>query len=395
MRYPLLLTFIACFLNSGTAVCQQLDPRSFHTVRSGLNNSYQVFSSTGKGRVAFMGGSITEGPGWRDQVVAFLQEMFPKTTFEFINAGISSTGSTPGAFRLSKDVFSFGKIDLLFEEAAVNDPTNGFYGKYQIRGMEGIVRQALASNRQMDIILLHFADPEKLKSFSNGLEPEVITQHEKVASHYGVNTINLAKEVYQRINNGEFSWERDFKDLHPSPFGHALYAKSINTFLKNEREYPSPDDIRKMPQPLDKFSYYEGHYASITKAEIIRGFNIISDWVPRDSVATRKQYIHVPVLSGNKIGDELTFSFEGKAIGICITSGPDAGTIEYMIDENRKGKIDLYTQWSGQLHLPWYLMLEDELPEGSHQATIRISSSKHPQSLGHAVRIQHFLINGK
>ena len=68
---------------------------------------------------------------------------FPETEFEFIAAGIPSMGSTPGAFRLERDILSKGKIDLLFVEAAVNDPTNGRLPTEQIRGMEGIIRQQI------------------------------------------------------------------------------------------------------------------------------------------------------------------------------------------------------------------------------------------------------------
>ena len=127
-------------------------------------------------------------------------------------------GSTPGAFRLQDDVLAKGKIDLLFVEAAVNDATNSRNAKTQIRGMEGIVRHALQSNPEMDIIMMHFVDPDKMAAYNRGEEPEVILQHEKVADYYKIASINLAKEVNNRILNGEFSWKDDFKDLHPLSF---------------------------------------------------------------------------------------------------------------------------------------------------------------------------------
>ena len=73
-----------------------------------------------------------------------------------VEAGIGSTGTTPGSFRLQHDILSKGKVDLLFVEAAVNDDTNGFSALEQIRGMEGEVRHALESNPEMDIVMLHF-----------------------------------------------------------------------------------------------------------------------------------------------------------------------------------------------------------------------------------------------
>lgn len=372
---------------------QALNPTLFHVSRSGVKNAFHVFESTHQGRVAFMGGSITEASGWRDSVCLFLQKQFPQTTFEFINAGISSTGSTPGAYRLSTDVLSYGKVDLLFEEAAVNDPTNGFFGKYAVRGMEGIIRHALLSNPKMDIVIMHCADPEKIASYKNGVEPDVITQHEKVAAHYQINSINWAKEVATRIQANEFTWEKDFKDLHPSPFGHSIYANSLITFLKNEYYAVHPPVNRKIPSPIDPFSYSNGKYVSINQANIINGFTLINNWNPNDGVGTRKQYVNVPALIATEPGSTLTLTFSGKAVGICITSGPDAGIVEYEIDGKIKNKKDLFTQWSHMLHLPWYVILEDELPDTKHTLKLTISSSHNPKSKGHAARIQQFLVN--
>jgi hypothetical protein len=115
-------------------------------IRGNLNNSRIVFENEKVGRVAFLGGSITEMKGWHNEVMDQLKQRFPTTKFEFVEAGIGSTGSTPGAFRIKKDALMNGKVDLLFVEAAVNDHTNGFDSIAQIRGMEGEIRQALLSN---------------------------------------------------------------------------------------------------------------------------------------------------------------------------------------------------------------------------------------------------------
>ena len=35
-----------------------------------------------------------------------------------------------------------------------------------------------------------------------------------------------------RIARGEFTWEDDFRNLHPSPFGQKVYARSIRRTLE-------------------------------------------------------------------------------------------------------------------------------------------------------------------
>ncbi|MEE2966915.1 MAG: SGNH/GDSL hydrolase family protein, partial [Verrucomicrobiota bacterium] len=81
-------------------------------LRGEYNNSLAQFLVKKDGRVAFMGGSITQMNGYRPMVSDWLRERFPQTEFEFINAGISSTCSTTGAFRLKEHVLDKGRIDL-------------------------------------------------------------------------------------------------------------------------------------------------------------------------------------------------------------------------------------------------------------------------------------------
>lgn len=388
---------IADYIYSCSYPVKKMIPASeYHEIRGGLTNSLLKFTREKKGRVAFMGGSITEMNGWRNKVCQYLMERFPDTEFEFINAGISSTGSTPGAFRFSRDVLAKGEIDLLFEEASVNDRTNGFDYNSCIRGMEGIVNHALRSNPYMDIVLMYFIDPQKMQEYNNGTEPYEISAHNKVAEHYNIPSINLAKEVTERINADEFTWEYDFKNLHPSPYGCEIYFQSIRTLLNNCWNSQDTSLIRKkhnIPQLIDKFSYINGRYENIHNVKISSsGWTINENWTAGDNAGTRKNYVNVPVLLSETPGSEIVYKFRGKAVGICITSGPDAGMIEYSIDNKPFKQTDLYTQWSGKLHLPWYIMLDDELKSTTHTLRIRISGEKNNQSKGYACRILHFLV---
>ena len=387
---------IADFIfNNSYPVKKIISPSLFHDQRSGLQNSYHRFVNEKKGRVAFMGGSITEARGWRDLVCQYLKEKFPDTEFEFINAGISSTGSTPGAFRLENEVLSKGSIDLFFEEAAVNDRTNGFSDQSQIRGMEGIIRHMRHSNPMADIIMMHCVDPEKIEDYKAGKIPSEIQNHERVAQHYQVNTIHLAREVEQRIAAGEFTWKEDFRDLHPSPFGQQVYARTITSFL--DRQFEMAKDISPQAHPipaiLDPFSYANGDYAEISKARLIKGWRLEEKWSPTDGVGTRKQYVNMPALIAETPESKLEFEFSGTAVGICIASGPDAGKIEYSIDGKPYQTVDLYTQWSSFIHLPWYIVLDDQLKRKKHKLTVVMSSVKNDKSKGNTCRILHFLVN--
>lgn len=368
-----------------------------HQLRGGIKNSRMKFEREKKGRVAFLGGSITYNGGWRDSICAYLENRFPETEFEFIAAGIPSMGTTPAAFRLERDVLSKGKIDLLFEEAAVNDASNGRTDKEQIRAMEGIVRHVRNSNPEVDVVLMHFVDPDKMNTYRNGHVPVVIQNHELVAEHYNLSSLNLAKEVTERIDAGEFTWEDDFKNLHPSPFGQGIYAKSMLAFL--DRAWPgnaAEDDkitLYQMPDPIDKDNYESGQLLPIESAKYGKDWKRIEKWKPSDGKGSRHNYVNVPMLVGKVPGNNLKFDFEGKAVGIAVAAGPDAGIIEYSIDGGEWQTQDLFTKWSSHLHLPWYFTLATGLSDNKHTLKIRLSTDKNKQSTGNACRIRYFFVN--
>jgi lysophospholipase L1-like esterase/pimeloyl-ACP methyl ester carboxylesterase len=384
-------------LNSYPEVTVPLESHSFHTYRNKLHNAQIVFEREKKGRVAFLGGSITQGSGWRDSICAYLQKRFPTTQFDFVAAGIGSMGSTPGAFRFERDVLSRGKVDLLFEEAAVNDRTNGFTNETQVLGMEGIVRHARESNPAMDVVLMHFVDPDKMTDYRKGIVPVEIQNHEKVASHYGLSTLNLAREVTERIDNGEFSWDKDFKNLHPSPFGQHIYFRSMKSFLDNcwSGIVAGDDKITayQLPEKLVAGCYDHGKLIPAVQVMPAKGWKAMSDWKPSDKTGTRADFTDVPMLVAEVPTGILDFAFEGNAAGIAVAAGLDAGTIEYRIDKNPWQKQDLYTVWSASLHLPWFYTLGYNLNPGKHKLQIRVLAERNPQSKGTACRIRYFYVN--
>ena len=389
-------SYAADFVLSNTrAFRTKLPVWNFYNYRNGLSAAADVFIREKKGRVAFLGGSITFGHGWRDSVSSFIAKKFPGTSFEFVNAGIPSFGSLPDAFRFYQDVLSKGRIDLLFVEAAVNDRTNGYPVTEQVRAMEGIVRQARTANPLTGIVFMYFADPDKMSDFNQGIIPAEIVNHEKVAAYYKLPSLNLAKEVTSRINNREFTWEGDFLDLHPSPFGQQVYYESISDLLKRcwVKDYSDASSLQTLAPAIDPFSYNRGRLFEVTGKNSTDGWSFLPVWAPDDKASTRDGYVNVPMLIGKDPGKILKFSFKGSAVGIAVAAGPDAGIIEYRIDGKAWKSIDLFTQWSRGLHLPWFLTLGDELKKESHILSIRLSNSKNAASAGTVCRIRYFYVN--
>ena len=370
-----------------------LNSSDYHVIRAGLKNCYIKFKKDKKGRVAFLGGSITQRDGWRDSMHVYFENRFPETLFDFVDAGIGSMGTTSGAFRLERDVLKDGPVDLIFVEAAVNDRAIKRTSAEQIDGMEGIFRHILDSDPATDIINMHFVDKPKMADYRKGNIPEVIINHENVSEHYNVSTINLAKEVTDRIDNQEFTWEDDFLNLHPSPFGHEVYARSMRQMLDNvfsgysDSEETIVDHI--IPEKISTQCYDKGYLIEAATIAPATGWFVDPLWKPTDGAKTRENYVDVPMLICESLDNIQTFDFEGKAVGIAIAQGPDAATIEYRIDLGSWIKLNLDP--NNKVHLPSYHTLAIGLDMTSHNLEIKIVND--PEKASSACRIRYFYVN--
>jgi len=371
--------------------------QNWFELHDGLKNSQYIFETTKKGTVAFVGGSIT-GMSWRKKVMENLKRRYPSTEFKFILAGVGSTGTMYGSFRLDRDVIQKGKVDLLFEEAAVNDTSIGRTADQCVRGMEGIVRRARRANPDMDIVMMHFACTEKLEDYENGKTPEVIQSYDKVAEHYGVPTLDITEEIYERIKRGEFTWKDDIKGVHPSEFGQQLYADSIERLLDEAWSgKPRPVVAHAMPEKLDPASYAEGKLFAPRIAKKLNGFSVQTDYdATVEGGKVRTGWNERPQLIGHNPGDSFNITFKGSAVAIQVIAGPKAGIIEHSVDGSDWVKQDLFVaKNSFKLHLNRIYILREGLDPGKeHTLTVRISEKRNELSLGNNCRIVYFGLNG-
>jgi lysophospholipase L1-like esterase len=365
--------------------------------RGSFANSRVRFERDKKGHVAFIGGSITEMNGYRPMVVEILKRRFPGTKFTFTDAGISSTCSTTGAFRLSDDVLSQGPVDLFFVEFAVNDDQDAGHPRREcIRGMEGIVRHTREHNPNADIVVTYFVNPEMLATWQAGDVPLSVEAHDAVVEHYEVPTINLAKEVADRITAKTLTWE-EFGGTHPKPHGNAIAATMIDrlmelswnkSFVEN-----APAEPHAMPEPLDPNCYSRGRLLPPTAASKLKGMVIETPAWKDLKGASRSRFTETPLLCGDRPGSELVLEFEGTAVGAYVLAGPDAGIVETSVDGAPYKQTNLFHRFSTGLHYPRTVIFDADLAAGPHVLRLRIADAKHPDSSGHAMRVLNFVAN--
>jgi len=365
--------------------------------RGSLSNSRIQFENQKKGHVAFIGGSITEMNGYRPMVCEILQRRFPETEFTFTAAGISSTCSTAGAFRLERDVLSKGPVDLFFVEYAVNDDQDAGHARENcIRGMEGIIRQTRRHNPNADIVITHFVNTGMIETIRGGGEPTSSGAHEEVAEHYGISTIHLAREVTQQIDSGKLTWQK-FGGVHPAPFGNAICANMIDKLMSQAWKEPLHADAKpaahELPaERLEEACYENGRFIDPQKAKVASGFAWKTPNWKELPGSCRKRFVEEKLLCG-EAGNELTLEFEGRGVGAFVLAGRDAGTVTASVDGGESVDIDLYHHYSRGLHYPRTVMLADDLPPGKHVLRLTVSDTANPKSQGSAVRILQFTAN--
>ena len=241
---------------------------------------------------------------------------------------------------------------------------------------------------------MHFVMPEHMAEYHRGQAPASIEQHERVAVRYGCASLNLSLEVTDRIAAKEFTWAGDFRDLHPSPYGQRVYANSMLRLLDGAFAAPGTARPHALPdKPLDPQSYFHGRFGSLRDVKLVKGFTLVPSWKPDDGKGTRDGFVNVPALVATEPGSEIKVVFEGTGAGLFITAGPDTGILEFRTDGGAWRAVDTFTSWSSGLHLPWAVILDDELQLGRHTTQVRLSGQRNRQSQGTAVRIVHLLVN--
>lgn len=361
--------------------------------RGTFQNARLRFERDRVGHVAFIGGSITEMNGYRPMVMEILQGRFPETEFTFTDAGISSTCSTTGAFRLRRDVLAHGPVDLLFVEFAVNDDQDaGHAERESIRGLEGIVRQTRRHNPRADIVITYFVNPGMLATWQAGETPMPVRAHERVAEHYQVPSIFLGRQVAQNIAGGTLTWKQ-FGGTHPKPAGNRIAAGMIDQLMADAWRSASPPQPapHALPEPLDANSYIRGRLLPNDRVTTTGGAVLdVPDWKAL-SGSFRSRFADRELLCLQGPSAECQLTFSGTALGAYVLAGPDAARLSVSIDGGPFHSRDLYHRFSKGLHYPRTVMFAADLPDGSHSATVRIDRQSKPDR--QAARILNFVAN--
>ena len=346
-----------------------------------------------KAHVVFLGGSITQNAkGHSAMVPTWLEEKYPECEFTFTNAGLSSTCSVTGAFRLKSQVLAKGPVDLLVVEFAVNDDQDaGHDRETAIRGLEGIIRAFRKSNPGGDIISVQFVNPAILKRYQNDEVAVSVRAHRDVASHYSLPIVDVGLALSDAIDRGTGSW-KNYGGTHPGPEGYEFATNLITGVI--ERSPVSTGEDWPLVEPLDPENYENARFIDPQTAAWPGGWKFASpdrDLLPEG--ALRSDYYSFKALRSEEAGSMLYVDFIGPMLGAFVLAGPDAGILEVKVGNRDWRKVDLFHRFSEKLHYPRSVILAEGLGLQRHQAAIRISEEKNPKSTGNGATILFFAQN--
>lgn len=171
--------------------------------------------------IAYIGGSITEGPDVKpaERYVTLSYHEF-ETNYcnggkvSCINAGLSGTPSNLGLLRLQRDVLSY-EPDIVFVEFAVNDSQDA----QEKRCFESLIRTVLQQENEPAVVLIFNRTEDGYTCQSTmGL----------IGLYYSVPMISVTDAITAEMEAGRLTWD-DYSDdtVHPNAYGHRLTADFI------------------------------------------------------------------------------------------------------------------------------------------------------------------------
>ena len=352
-------------------------------MRGGLPNVKNKLDNTEDNiKVAFIGGSITEGSGYRDLTMNWLEETYG-SRFTSLNAGVGGTPSDFGAVRFGTDIIPFDP-DLLFVEFAVND--GGISDKAKVESMEGIVRQAWQHNPKMDIIFVYTVQESGLETAAAGKYTPAAKIHDYIANYYNIPSVFMGYDVAKLAVNGDVVWngqkapEGNTKPVfsedgtHPNATGSQYYFDVLG---------PALEDILTNGQGADEAHTFGIPLISTNWGNLItvdpKNVTTSAGWEELSSTGTKIESIwqrRAPyAYHATEVGETMTIEFDGTQAGILYLPGPDAPNVDILIDNQQIADQSLFDVWHGVRGYTILYFMTPVLEDGHHTLTFRVNDT--------------------
>ena len=345
MRKSVICCFVLLIATKSFAAWPLRDTVEFNQ-RQGLPNFFAKATKGDSVKVGFLGGSITEAVGWRDNIMNWLKARYKNNKIVQVNAAIGGTNSTYGVFRIEKDLLAKSNYDLIFIEFAVND--SGTDPEVE-KSIEGLFRKIWGKNPKTDICMIYTVAATYLTDVANGKMNMTASKHDSIASYYKIPSVFMGLETYHAIQSDTVSWYTPITDAkneknakgqyvftgdntHPTVFGHNFYTKIISRSLA-KMENVKGTFIHTIPASIVANNYEQAHMVAISKTQ-----NNGMTWVDKKGIYDFMDTYVSAAVHDNYVCSEnpnasYGFTFTGNKVGLALIIGPSVGKYVMEIDK--------------------------------------------------------------
>lgn len=360
--------------------------------------------------IGYIGGSITygisakcgispdgqkiEGGGdalksYVNLTTAWFKENFPDAKIDFVNAGISDTGTAYANCRLERDLMNandHGMPDLVFVEFTSNDWIYDHgdirQGKAEVKRLaESLIRNIYKINKYADIVFVFTARSEKSVARKAYIE---------IAKEYDILCIDMGIPLQKKIKENGITAEKSgclhytVDNLHPSVYGYEIYFAEINKNLEKYVLAESDvltDKTENLRAPVCRSLWTNPQFIPAEQIKILSRAEMSGPlrFVMLGTSESERKFINasdssIRILKG---GACVEFEFTGTAFALLLGMTPAGFNIFYRIDGKDKKNFSASDKMFGfqrynntQLFVP-----EHELSYGRHTVKITFESA--------------------
>lgn len=338
-----------------------------------LKNTLYKLANDKNLRIAYFGGSITEGAGasdatktcYRALVTEYFKNKYPDCDITEIYAAIGGTGTSYGMYRVVPDVIAHSP-DLTFVEFAINDYGDN-YDNIRCQ-TETIIRKLLISNPNMDIILLFSTSEEVIEAVERGDEFDSRSAQLTAAHHYNIPTIDHGAALHAAIRKSGRPVTDFIPDtLHPGDLGYRVMTDCIIEKLEKAlaEEVPQALVPHEIPSPDAPKVYDNARLVPVTSLDALNMCGFELKKAPENE--RFPEY-----LAARDGGASFSFEFEGEALGFAWVGGYCSNDLSVSIDGGEPITARSWDHALRSFHRMQNAVFAKGLPTGSHTVTVTV-----------------------
>ena len=315
-----------------------------------LSNTLYKLTNDKKLRIAYFGGSITEGAGssdptktcYRAIVTKYFKDKFADADVTEIYAAIGGTGTSYGMYRVVPDVIAHAP-DLTFVEFAINDYGDS-YDNIRCQ-TETIIRKLLLSNPNMDIILLFSTSEEVIEAVERGEELDSRSAQLTAAHRYDIPTIDHGAALHAAIRKSGRPVTDFIPDtLHPGDLGYRVMSDCIIAKLDTALSAEVPDSLsaHNIPTPEAPKVYDNARLVPVTDLDALKldGFEL------KDAPDFERFPKYLAATDGES---SFSFEFDGETLGFAWVGGYCSSDLSVSIDGGEEQIVNINGHYKGEL----------------------------------------------